>query len=131
MIKIATDFMRTMNSSPLRIRVWLLILIIFNGLFPLFYLNRIEAQFTLAALLIGMMIGMILFKIQGFTRLLGLMHILWIPLVLYLIIRWNQYPITEWFGIWIRGVVLLNIVSLVLDMTDVVKFIAGDRKPLT
>jgi hypothetical protein len=61
---------------------------------------------------------------------LGLGHILWIPLVGWLALRLGQIPADDAFGMWIRGVMLLNTVSLVIDTADVVRFVTGDRKEL-
>ena len=63
----------------------------------------------------------------GFTRILGLGHIFWIPLVIYLISRIGSYPATEVYGLWMRSVIILNSISLVIDITDVVRYIRGDR----
>jgi hypothetical protein len=66
----------------------------------------------------------------GFTRILGLGHILWIPLVGWLAFRLGQIPADDAFGLWVRGVILVNAVSLVIDTADVIRFAAGDRKEL-
>jgi hypothetical protein len=34
------------------------------------------------------------------------------------------------FGLWIRGVMLVNAESLVIDIADVVRYAAGDRREL-
>ena len=66
----------------------------------------------------------------GFTRILGLGHILWIPLVGWLAFRLGQIPADDAFGLWIRGVIVVNSLSLVIDGVDVVRYAAGDRKEM-
>ncbi|MFQ5757910.1 MAG: hypothetical protein ACE5H7_17695, partial [Acidiferrobacterales bacterium] len=57
----------------------------------------------------------------------GLGHILWIPLLYFLWMRLEQNPADDFFGLWIRVVMVLNALSLVIDVVDVVRYIAGDR----
>ena len=108
-------------------KVWLLLLATTNGVVPLFFLNRVEAQVVLAAMMIGAMLMSLLTDRFGFTRILGLGHILWIPLLGLLAFRLGQIPADDAFGLWIRGVILLNALSLVLDAVDVIRYVAGDR----
>ncbi len=63
----------------------------------------------------------------GFSRIIGLGHIAWVPLLGFL---WSQLPVlpaTDAFGIWLRAVIVLNATSLVLDAVDAVRFARGDR----
>ena len=122
------------NKGVLRmswpVKVWLLLLVAANAVAPLFFLQRIEAQMVLGAMFIGATLMSLLTARFGFTRILGLGHILWIPLVGWLAFRLGQIPADDAFGMWIRGVMLLNTVSLVIDGVDVVRYAAGDRKEL-
>ena len=122
------------NKGVLRmswpVKVWLLLLVAANAVVPLFFLQRIEAQAVLAAMVIGATLMSLLTARFGFTRILGLGHILWIPLVGWLAFRLGQIPADDAFGMWIRGVMLLNTVSLVIDGVDVFRYAAGDRKEL-
>ena len=66
----------------------------------------------------------------GFTRILGLGHLPWLPLLAWLVFRLESIPAEDVFGLWIRGVLLINSVSLLLDVADVVRYAIGDRKEL-
>jgi len=112
------------------VKTWLLLLVAANAVAPLLFLQRVEAQAVLAAMMIGGTLMSLLTARFGFTRILGLGHILWIPLVGWLAFRLGQIPADDAFGMWIRGVMLLNTVSLMIDTADVVRFAAGDRKEL-
>ncbi len=122
------------NKGVLRmswpVKIWLLLLVAANAVAPLFFLQRLEAQAVFAAMMIGAMLMSLLTARFGFRRILGLGHILWIPLVGWLAFRLGQIPADDAFGMWIRGVMLVNAVSLVIDTADVVRFAAGDRKEL-
>ena len=66
---------------PVSVRLWLMLLITANMIIPLFFLGRLEAQVVLAALLASMMLMTALTAISGFTRLLGVGHVFWVPLL--------------------------------------------------
>ncbi len=69
-------------------------------------------------------------RTNGFTRLLGLGHILWIPLLLFLAGRFRSVPADDLYGTWLRLVVVLNLMSLVLDAVDVARFARGERSEI-
>jgi hypothetical protein len=79
-------------------------------------------------MLAGMIIGLILVKVQGFTKLLGWMHILWIPLVAFFIFRMESTPMTDFYGIWIRILAVINGTSLIIDTMDVIQFYKNKRR---
>ena len=112
------------------VKIWLLLLVAANAVAPLFFLQRVEAQAVLAAMMIGAILMSLLTARFGFTRILGLGHMLWIPLVGWLAFRLGQIPADDAFGMWIRGVIAVNPLSLVIDGVDVFRYAAGDRKEL-
>ena len=121
-------FNKGIMKMPIQWRLWLMLLMVVNLVVPLFYLNRLEAQVVLAVILASAMLMMMLTASSGFTRLLGLGHILWFPLLYFLWIRLDQIPASDFFGIWIRILMTLNAVSLVIDTIDVTRYTAGDRE---
>ncbi len=120
-------FHRGIMRMPLPWRAWLLLLITANMVVPLFFLHRLEAQVVLAALLASLVLFTVLTARVGFTRLLGLGHVLWVPLIWFLWTRLGDIPADGSYGIWIRTVMALNAVSLVIDVVDVIRYVAGDR----
>jgi hypothetical protein len=78
----------------------------------------------------GGMTMMLLTARFGFTRILGLGHIFWIPLVIWLISRLSLHPPDNTLGWWIRAMIVLNSLSLLIDITDVMRYLAGDRKEI-
>lgn len=115
-------------SWPLKL--WLLGLFSANAVVPVIFLNHVEAQFVLGALLVGVCLMSLLTSHFGFTRILGLGHLPWLPLLVWLAFRLESIPAEDVFGLWIRGVMLINSVSLLLDGADVVRYATGDRKEL-
>ena len=114
---------------PLPWLVWVMLLVAVNFLAPLFYIQTLEARLTIAALLIGFIIQSYIHSKLGFVRLLGLGHILWIPLVIWLGFRLTDIGLENPFGIWLASLVLINAVSLVIDVIDVIRFFSGETSP--
>ncbi len=120
-------FNKGVMRGPIHVRLWLMLLIFFNLLVPLFYIHRVEAQVVLGALLASATLMTVLTGLSGFTRLLGLGHIFWLPLLYFLWNRLGQIPADDLFGVWIRILIAVNAISLVIDGIEVLRYIAGDR----
>ncbi|PIQ95467.1 MAG: hypothetical protein COV67_14645 [Nitrospinae bacterium CG11_big_fil_rev_8_21_14_0_20_56_8] len=124
------DLMRGIRTLHPFWQLWVMVLMGLNFFCPLIFIDRIEAVCTLIAGMLGAGLGMFLVSRQGFTRLMGLMHIPWIPLVFYL---WGRHAGVEpdsLFGIWMTAVIAFNSISLMIDTVDVIRFLRGERSPL-
>ncbi len=109
-------------------KAWLLALVSANLFAPLFFIGRVEAQAVVVALLVSIVLMTILTGRFGFSRILGLGHIIaWVPLLAFLWSRLMDAPSSDPFGLWLRVVIALDAASLVIDAVDVVRFFAGDR----
>ncbi len=106
-----------------------MLLVAANFLVPLFYIQTLEAQLTIAAMFAGAITQSYIHSKLGFVRLLGLGHIFWVPLVIWLGFRLNTIGLDSSFGIWLASLVLLNTISLIIDVIDVIRFISGERSP--
>ena len=114
---------------PLGWKLWLILLVSFNLVVPLtFFIDRLEAQIVVASMLVSVVLMTILTALSGFSRLVGLGHILWIPMIIFLWIRLDAIPTSDSYGVWIRILIGLNAASLLLDGIDVRRYICGDRK---
>ncbi len=121
-------FNKGVMKMPILWQLWLMLLVVVNLIVPLFFLDRLEAQVVVVALLASATLMTILTGVFGFTRLLGLGHIFWFPLLYFLWLRLGQIPADDFFGIWVRALMALNAASLVIDIIDVSRYIAGDRE---
>lgn len=133
MRKLASAFVRYhrgLGRMPLRWKPWLVMLLTANMIAPLFWIGRIEAQVVLGVALLNGATFVVLTAVSGFSRLLGLGHLFWIPLVYFLWSRLDLYPDHTLYGSWLRAVILLNCGSLLLDGWNVVRYIRGDRVEL-
>ena len=79
-------------SMPIHWQLWLMLLLIANMIIPLFFLNRLEGQVVVGVFLASVILTTVLTGLSGFGRLLGLGHILWIPLLYFLWARLGQIP---------------------------------------
>ena len=120
-------FNRGLLAMPLSWRLWLLLLLTLNLIAPLVFIERLEAQVTLAALLVSMALMTGLTGLSGFSRLVGLGHIVWVPLLFFLWTRLGEIPAADAFGLWVRAVIAINATSLVIDAVDVIRYAAGER----
>lgn len=130
MIAVMRGFITALRTLPPVWQIWVLLLFVVNAVAPLAFLGTIEAKVAIVAVMLGGAIMMVLFRYLGFVRLMGLGHIIpWTPLVIWL---WTRLPPTGAagaFGKWMILVIVVNSLSLVVDYVDVVRYIAGDRKP--
>jgi hypothetical protein len=127
-VRRSLKFIRGVLRMPIGWQLWLALLVAGNLIVPLFFFARPEARVVLAAFLFAGMLMMILAIIAGFTRILGLGHFVWFLLLPYLWTRLDQIPVDDFFGVWVRALMVLNATSLVIDVIDVIRYIAGDRE---
>jgi hypothetical protein len=123
-------FNRGMFRLPIAVRLWLLLLMTVNLLVPVIYFQRSEAQITVLTFFASFLLMLLITRISGLTRLLGMGHVLWIPLGLFLTSRLDFIPVDDAYGIWVRSVIVLNSISLVLDLFDVIRFARGERSEI-
>ena len=120
-------FNKGVMKMPMHWQVWLMLLVLANMIVPLFFLGRREAQVVIGVFVASAVMQVVLTSVTGFTRLLGLGHILWFPLLYFLWMRLEQNPADDFFGLWLRVLMILNAASLIIDVIDVGRYIAGDR----
>ncbi len=114
-------------GMPLHLQLWVGMLIGANLVAPLFFLEHFEARVTLLAGLLGMALMTALTGRFGFSRIVGLGHVAWLPLLAFLVGSLAVVPATAGFGLWLRTVIVLDAISLAIDAVDVVRFLRGDR----
>ncbi len=128
-MKVMIDFFRTLLLMPKPWVAWVGILMIANMVMPVFFIETLEAQVVLGAMIGGAAFQMAIFKMKGFVRLLGIGHILWVPLVIWLALGFKPEQLASPFGIWVAAVMILDSVSLMIDGVDVARYIKGERTP--
>lgn len=114
-------------KSPTYATIWVAYLIAINLFVPFAFWSHPEARVIAIVFLCGSTLMTYLTAKTGFSRLLGLGHVFWIPLVIWLGMRLDAIPASEPFGLWIRLLIITNAISLVIDMVDVGRWLRGDR----
>ena len=116
-------------QMPIPWLVWVAFLGAANLVAPLYFIQTLEARMTLALFCAGVITQSLIHAKLGFVRLLGIGHIYWIPLVIWLGFRLGEFGIEGSFGLWLVSLLLLNSVSLIIDATDVTRYTLGERSP--
>ena len=114
-------------ASPSHLQAWVLLLIGVNIVTPFFFLEHLEARAVLAAGALGIVLMTVLTARFGFSRIIGLGHVAWVPLMVFLGSQLPEIPATDAFGVWVRAVIVFDATSLVFDAVDAVRFAVGDR----
>ena len=129
MLKAIFGFMKAMMLLPKPWLAWMSLLVFANVLGPLYFIHTLEAKVVLAAMICSLMIMTALFGAKGFVRLLGIGHVAWVPMIPWLIMRFDNTSFESFFGYWLAAVIILNFLSLIIDGIDVMRYIWGEREP--
>ena len=105
-------FNQGLLAMPRRLQAWVLLLIGVNIVTPFFFLEHLEAQAVLAAGALGMLLMTALTDRFGFSRIVGVGHVAWVPLLGFLWTQLPEIPATDTFGIWLRAVIVFDATSL-------------------
>ena len=120
------DLIQRISEGPQWVYWWTRVIDASNWLLVPFALIDQRARWALLAWIINIVIILSLYNLFGYTRILGLSHILaWTPLLIYL---WRQrQPFLEenWSGKYLYWFMAVITVSLVFDYWDVVRYLSG------
>ena len=89
------------------------------------YWETPEAKVVLACLPVAMTIMAALTAKFGFSRILGVGHFVWFPLIAWIVMR-LPHP-DPGVDLWLRIVVGLNAISLAIDVVDLRRWLRGER----
>lgn len=111
-------------------RLWATHLVLANTCGLLFF-PRAEPVLLWISITLGLIFMAEVYRRQGFVRLLGAGHALWLGVLPWLTWRALHIPAGEntLFKTWLVWVILTDTVCLILDARDVFAYIKGDRAP--
>ncbi|PSL17791.1 hypothetical protein [Shimia abyssi] len=109
-------------------RIWNVWLVGVN-LMCLYFIGHLEAQVVLGTTLLSVVVQAMIYGQFGFTRVLGIGHLLWIPMFAWLATRWDSIAAHPDLFVWIAVLAVTNTVSFVIDIADVTRFVNGERTP--
>ena len=108
---------------------WIMLLMLVNMVIPLFYLGTPEGRTVLGAFVFGALLQGWSFSAKGFVRLLGIGHIVWVPMVVWLWARLEVAPASGFFRYWLLATIALVSLSLLIDAVDITRYLRGERTP--
>ena len=114
---------------PGPIVVWVMFLFSVNLIPALIFIETLEARVVLGGLVAGAILQTWIFSKKGFVRLLGLGHVLWLPMVIWLGYRVPLADPGSLFAYALIAIVIVNSLSLAIDTIDVIRYVRGNRKP--
>ena len=123
------DFLRTMMTLRKPWVGWILLLMMVNMIIPLFYVGTLEGRVVLGAFVLGALHQGWIFSRKGFVRLLGIGHIVWVPMVAWLWTRLDVAPASSLLRYWLLATIVLVSLSLLIDAVDVIRYARGERDP--
>ena len=120
-------FFVELARQPLWIPLWVSFLMVVNFAGAAFW-NEPTARLILITFMASSMLMMGLYSGFGFTKILGLGHVLWIPLLLYVLT--GLLDAEGAFKAYLIAWCVATAVSLAFDVVDVWKYFAA-REPAT
>lgn len=117
-------------NEPIWLRAWVLWMVVVNlgiGIFIPFKWNRKEAWVIGGVMIANMAFMNFLYMEMGYTRLLGLSHVIfWTPMLVWLAPRLKRYGTGNAYGLALHTVFITDAISLLIDYVDVIRWIVGD-----
>lgn len=95
----------------------------------LYFIGHIEAQVVLGTTLVAVLLQGVIYGRIGFTRILGIGHLLWIPMFTWMATRTDEIAAHADLQTWIIVLAATNAVSFAIDFIDVTRFAKGERAP--
>ncbi len=127
------SFEEAMALQPVWVVIWMNILLVGAFVAPLVLLiwrqsRKAGAITFVVSVFAGFCIQM-MYNSLGYVKLLGLPHLLWIPVVMYLAGQARRADMPAWPRriIWFCMAVIC--VSLAFDIVDVIRYVLGERAP--
>ena len=118
-------FYKRLFAVPMFWKIWLVCLAVLNLLSAYLLIVESRGSIILVALTIGVVLGTALYRHFGYTRILGLMHVPWIPMT-YLL--WaGLLPATVVAATVVQATVILNVQCQGIDTVEVIRYVLGNR----
>ncbi len=109
-------------------RLWCVWLVGVN-LACLWFIGHVEAQVVLAVTAAAIVTQTLVYQRIGFTRILGTAHLMWLPMFAWMATRIDAIAADPGLAKWLALLFATNFLSAVVDATDAVRFLRGERAP--
>jgi hypothetical protein len=124
------DIASQVANLPIAFRFWFQWMFVVIVLSPVLFVRRREGRVAILFSVLFLAVQMPLMRIVGLTNLLSLTHLMiWGPLVVYLCNGLHSQKIRRrsLFGVWAALASATAIVSVVFDVRDFGRWVAGER----
>jgi hypothetical protein len=124
-VKNPLNFFVELFEQPAWIPAWVTYLMIIN-MASLGFWHEPLAKLIFVTFMLSAMLMMGLYSRFGFTKILGMGHVLWVPLLVYIIVH---IPVAEGVFQTYLGILATSIAaSLILDAFDVSKYFSNRQR---
>lgn len=120
-------FNHGVSQLPLHWRAWTFGQGVCNALIPLAFLPAPEAIASIIAFAINCALLGALVARTGFSRVIGLGHIMWAPLGVYHLSRLDAHEAGSALHVWMLVTTSFNALSFAIDLSEAVRYARGDR----
>jgi hypothetical protein len=116
------DLTAEILRQPMPLLLWMAWMVLLNLIVPLFFWRRTEGRVVPIVFLVNAMIMAQLYATWGYGKHLGLAHVVWFPMLAWLITRRRAVAAQGGaFALWILALVVTDAISLALDTRDVLQ----------
>jgi hypothetical protein len=125
-----SDLKDQLISLPILFRLWFYWLGLIILIPPFAFLRHRQGKVTAIYSIIFIPIQLLLLKAAGISYLISFLHLaLWIPLIFYLLneLKNDRINLLSPIGIWSLLAVLTLNISLIFDIRDSIRWLAGAR----
>ncbi len=109
-------------------RIWCVWLVAVNAA-CLYFITQIEGQVVLGVTTTAVVVQALIYGRSGFIRALGSVHVMWIPMFLWMATRIDTIAQDQPLAIWLTALFATNLVSFIVDTVDFTRFLRGERSP--
>ena len=121
------DIWTSFRALPLWVQVWVMVILFPINVASLFFLNEPSGGLIAFLAIIAMLPNLpILVYLRGFSKMLALPHVIpWAILVIIILVARPVGSSTYNSYLWV--LLIINIISLLFDIPDSIKWLKGDR----
>ncbi len=110
-------------------RLWVIWLVVANAA-AVAFIGRVEAQVAIGAVAAAVLMQALIYRRWRFVRILGATHVLWAPMLVWMAACLPAVPPEETgFRTWLIVLIATNLLSLLIDAWDAMRFLKGERSP--
>jgi len=106
-------------------KLWIYTMVLINGVIPLFFLPKFTSIIVLVSAVSGFFSGLVLTHALGYSKILGLMHLPWIPMVSFQFYYFykQKFKAKSLHDYWLILSLTISLLSLLMDFYDICEYI--------